>query len=36
MTSLSLSPWGLPDPGIEPTSPALTDGFCTTELPEKP
>ena len=33
------SPGGLPDPGIEPTStasPALADGFFTTELPGKP
>ena len=27
------SPENLPDPGIEPTSPALTDGFFTTEPP---
>jgi len=26
----------LPDPGIEPTSPALAGGFFTTELPGKP
>ena len=27
---------GLPDPGIEPESPALTGGFFTTESPGKP
>ena len=26
----------LPDPGMEPTSPALAGGFFTTKLPEKP
>ena len=26
----------LPDPGIEPASPALSDGFFTTEPPGKP
>ena len=26
----------LPDPGIEPASPALTDGFFTTEPQGKP
>ena len=26
----------LPDPGIEPMSPASAGGFCTTEPPEKP
>ena len=26
----------LPDPGIEPTSPALAGGFFTTERPGKP
>ena len=26
----------LPDPGIEPVSPALADGFFTTEPPGKP
>ena len=26
----------LPDPGIEPQSPALAGGFFTTELQEKP
>ncbi|XP_060982174.1 methionine-R-sulfoxide reductase B2, mitochondrial isoform X2 [Dama dama] len=26
-------PWDLPDTGFEPTSPALADGFFTTELP---
>ena len=30
------SPGDLPDPGIEPGSPALADGFFTTELPGKP
>ena len=30
------SPGDLPDPGIEPRSPALTGGFFTTELPGKP
>ena len=30
------SPGGLPDPGMEPTSPALADGFFTTEPPGKP
>ena len=29
------SPGDLPDPRIEPTSPALADGFFTTESPEK-
>ena len=29
-------PGNLPDPGIEPLSPALTGGFFTTELPGKP
>ena len=29
-------PWDLPDAGFEPTSPALADGFFTTELPGKP
>ena len=28
------SPGDLPDPGIEPTSLALTGGFFTTEPPE--
>ena len=27
---------GLPDPGIEPASPALAGGFFTAELPRKP
>ena len=31
-----LSPGVLPDPGIEPLSPALADGFYTTEPPGKP
>ena len=31
-----LSPGDIPDPGIEPVSPALAGGFFTTELPEKP
>ena len=30
------SPGDLPDPGIEPMSPALAGGFFTTEPPEKP
>ena len=30
------SPEGLPDPGIEPTSPALAGRFFTTEPPGKP
>ena len=30
------SPENLPNPGIEPTSPALTGKFFTTELPGKP
>ena len=30
------SPENLPDPGIEPTSPALTGGFFTTEPAGKP
>ena len=29
------SPGDLPDPGIEPTSPALAGGFFTTEPPRK-
>ena len=29
------SPGDLPDPGIEPTSPALAGGFFTTEPPGK-
>ena len=29
-------PGDLPDPGIEPTSPALAGGFFTTESPGKP
>ena len=36
-SGLPLSPSGdLPDPGIEPTSPALAGGFFTTEPPRKP
>ena len=31
-----LFPGGLPDPGIEPKSPALAGGFFTTEPPGKP
>ena len=31
-----LSPGDLPDPGIEPESPALAGGFITTEPPGKP
>ena len=34
--SPSRSPGDLPDPGIEPASPALAGGFFTTEPPEKP
>ena len=30
------SPGHLPDPGIEPTFPALTGGFFTTEASGKP
>ena len=30
------SPGDLPNPGIEPTSPALAGGFFTTEPPWKP
>ena len=30
------SPGNLPDPGIEPTSPALAGGFLTTVPPGKP
>ena len=30
------SPGDLPDPGIEPMSPALAGGFLTTEPPGKP
>ena len=30
------SPGDLPDPGIEPSSPALAGGFFTTESPGKP
>ena len=30
------SPGDLPDPGIEPTSPALACGFFTSEPPGKP
>ena len=30
------SPGDLPEPGIEPVSPALAGGFFTTEPPEKP
>ena len=29
-------PGDLPDPGIEPVSPALAGGFFTTETPGKP
>ena len=32
---LFLSPGDLPDPGIEPTSPAVVGGFFTTEPPGK-
>ena len=34
--AISSSPGDLPDPGIEPTSPALTGRFFTTEPPGKP
>ena len=30
------SPGDLPNPGIKPTSPALSGGFFTTEPPGKP
>ena len=30
------SPGDLPDPGVEPMSPALADRFFTTEPPGKP
>ena len=30
------SPWDLPDPGMEPASPALADRFCTAEPPGEP
>ena len=30
------SPGDLPDPGVEPMSPALAGGFFTTEPPRKP
>ena len=30
------SPEDIPDPGIEPVSPTLADGFFTTEPPWKP
>ena len=33
---LFTSPEDLPRPGTEPRSPALTDGFFTTEIPRKP
>ena len=33
---LFLSSGDLPNPGIEPTSPALAGGFFTTEPPGKP
>ena len=31
-----ISPGDLPDPGIEPTSPAMAGGFFTTEPPGNP
>ena len=34
--SLSLLQWNLPDPGIEPGSPALQADFLPAELPENP
>ena len=33
---LFLSPGDLPDPRVKPRSPALADGFFTTESPGKP
>ena len=30
------SPGDLPDPGIEPATPTLAGGFCTTKPPMKP
>ena len=30
------SPGDLPDPGLEPVSPAMAGGFCTAEPPGKP
>ena len=30
------SPDDIPDPGVEPTSPAFAGGFFTTEPPGKP
>ena len=30
------SPGDLPNPGVKPMTPALADGFFTTEPPEKP
>ena len=33
---LLLGMWNLPRPGMEPVSPALADGFFTTEPPGKP
>ena len=33
---VSISSWDLPEPGIQPLSPALAGGFFTTELPRKP
>ena len=36
-SGLSFPPPGyLPDPGIEPVSPALAGGLFTTDLPKKP
>ena len=33
---VALRMWGLPESGMEPTSPALAGGFFTTEPPGKP
>jgi len=30
------TPGDLPDPSIEPVSPAFAGGFCTVELPGEP
>ena len=34
--SLLCGMWDLPEPGMEPMSPALPDGLLTNELPGKP
>ena len=36
VVALLHSTWDLPDPGIEPTSPALAGGFFTIAPPGKP